>query len=114
MIRFAQIFGTVALLAVLAACAEPVPPSANEPLVGVQSLLSPAQKTATATVHAATVTARAQASSTALAVARATATADWLPAGRRTINKNYTKWDVIGTLVARYTATPTPSPTPTP
>lgn len=94
------------LLAALAACAKPAP--APE----IQSLLSPPQKTATATVHAATLTARAQASGTALAIVRATSTADYLPTGRRTLNQTYTKWEVIGTLVARYTATPVPTATP--
>ena len=100
----------VLLAAVMAACnAAPAEPQSQ-----IQGLLTTGQKTATSAVHIATLTARAAASSTALAVSRATATADWAATGRRTLNRDFSKWEVIGTMVARYTATPTPAPTATP
>lgn len=112
--RFARALLGILLLAAVGACTVKPPPPVEGELVGVQSLLSPGQKTATATVHAATQTARAAASATALTAARATATADWLWRGRRSLNRDYDKWSVISTLVARYTATTTPqTPTPT-
>ncbi len=98
---FLAVVATV-LLGTLAACSRPQPGE----LVGVQSLVSSADRTATR-VAIRTATAGAWVN------IRATATVDWLPTGRRSLVRDYTEWQIAGTLVARYTATATPTATPT-
>lgn len=98
---FLAVVATV-LLGTLAACSRPQ----HDELVGVQSLISSANRTATrAAIRTATASAWVS--------IRATATADFLPTGRRSLTRDYTEWQLAGTLVARYTATSTPTATPT-
>lgn len=92
------------LIGAVAACGrrEPV----QDELVGVQMLISAPNRTAT---RAAIKTATA----TAWVAIRATATADWLPTGRKSLQRDYTEWQLAGTLVARQTATNTATATNT-